>query len=123
MKKLSPEYREYIRSDRWRKGWRRKSTMYLVCGLDTIFPFLPAHHADHITYTNLTKELPLRDLVPLNKTVHLRMVTPTRDRLRKIFGRKLGNALMAWFLRGCVLWWWFVALSGLIQLCIFLRDL
>jgi hypothetical protein len=67
-KQLSPQYRNYINSDQWRKGWRRGLTMQLLLGRDAICPLLKAHHADHLHYKNLTRELPLRDLVPLIDT-------------------------------------------------------
>jgi hypothetical protein len=39
-------------------------------GRDALFPWLPAHHAEHLTYKNLGHEWPIRDIVPLNRDVH-----------------------------------------------------
>jgi hypothetical protein len=80
-------------------------------------PLLKAHHADHLHYKNLTHELPLRDLVPLNKTMHLRIVTPLRSLLRFILGRGLGNALLAWIFRAFVLGWWGLAIGLIARIC------
>jgi hypothetical protein len=115
-KQLSPKYRNYINSDQWRKGWRRGLTMRLLFGRDAICPLLKAHHADHLHYKNLTHELPLRDLVPLNKTMHLRIVTPLRSCLRFILGRSLGNALLAWILRAFVLGWQGAAIWAIVKI-------
>lgn len=115
-KQLSPKYRNYINSDQWRKGWRRGLTMQLLLGRDAICPLLKAHHADHLHYENLTHELPLRDLVPLNKTMHLRIITPLRSLLRIALGRKLGNALLAWTLRAFVLGWQSAAIWSIVKI-------
>jgi hypothetical protein len=113
--RLSPQYRAYIQSDRWRKGWRRQATLAMLLGQDCICPLLPATQADHLTYRNLEHELPLRDLVPLNRHTH-QLVTMLRDVLRAVLGRKTGNFLMAWFLRGCVLFWWGLAIAGFLRI-------
>jgi hypothetical protein len=111
---LSPQYQKYIKSDSWRS--RRPFIMALMLGRDTILPILPAHDCDHITYKNLGYELPLRDCVPLNKITHRWIITPLRSLLRFILGRSRGNFVMAWFLRGCVIWWWGCAIFGVVKL-------
>jgi hypothetical protein len=101
---LSPEYRQYINSKSWRS--KRPFIMALTLGRDSILPIFPAHDCDHLTYKNLGRELPLRDCVPLHRFTHRNVITPARSVLRKILGRSLGNFVAAWFLRGCVIWWW-----------------
>jgi hypothetical protein len=122
-KQLSPQYRNYINSDQWRKGWRRGLTMQLLLGRDAICPLLKAHHADHLHYKNLTCELPLRDLVPLNKTIHLRIITPLRSFLRAILGRSLGNALLAWILRAFVIGWQGAAIWAIVKIYQWVRTI
>jgi hypothetical protein len=122
-KQLSPQYRNYINSDQWRKGWRRGLTMQLLLGRDAICPLLKAHHADHLHYKNLTRELPLRDLVPLNKTIHLRIITPLRSFLRAILGRSLGNALLAWILRAFVIGWQGAAIWAIVKIYQWVRTI
>lgn len=113
-KYLSSEYREYIASDRWIKGWRRTWTMWMMLGGDALLPFLPAHHADHLHYKNLGHELPFRDILPLNRRVHLEVVTPVRAILRKQFGSTLGNHYLAFAMRAIVLFWWGLMVLGTI---------
>jgi hypothetical protein len=105
-KKLSSGYYEYINSPRWKQSLRRKLSLNLLFGRDIICPLLKAHDVEHLTYSNFKKELPIRDLVPLNRVVHRNIITPIKGLFRVIFGRKLGNFLMAWFLRTCLLFWY-----------------
>lgn len=119
---LSPEYRAYINSSEWKRGWRRGLTLWLLFGRDCILPIFPAHDADHVTYRNLTRELPLRDLVPLNRVMHRQIITPLRDLLRSLLGRKLGNRMLAWFLRGCVMFWWGVIFTIVVQIAALIQS-
>lgn len=116
---LSPEYRRYINSKEWRS--KRPAIMALMFGQDTICPIFKAHDCDHLTYRNLGHELPLRDCVPLHRVTHRQIITPLRAILRKLLGRKLGNAVVAWFLRGCVLWWWGLAIAGAVRMWLWVR--
>jgi hypothetical protein len=99
---LSPEYRQYINSDKW----RNRSRFIRRCTLDrdSLIPLLKAHHTDHLTYRNMGGELFLRDCVPLNRNVH-GFITALRKFLRWTIGRKLANFIVAWVMRIiCILW-------------------
>jgi hypothetical protein len=99
---LSPEYREYILSE----GWRKRSLLIRHCTLnrDALMPLLKANHADHLTYRNMESELFLRDCVPLNFATHW-VVTQLRKILRWAIGRNLANTIVAWVMRIiCVAW-------------------
>lgn len=53
-------------------GWqaRRKLAFALSFDRDCVFPMLKATQADHLHYTNLRSEVPLRDIVPLHPFTH-----------------------------------------------------
>lgn len=117
-KNLSPQYRNYIRSDRWLKGWRRQLTLRLLLGGCVLLPFLRATQADHLTYKNLEHELPIRDLVPVHPASHA-VIGLIRDIARAVLGRKLGNAIVAWWLRFMLLAWWGCAVLGVLAIAQF----
>jgi hypothetical protein len=99
---MSPEYRQYINSDRWadRSEWIRRCTL----NRDGLIPLLKAHHTDHITYRNMGHELFLRDCVPLHSVTHW-FITQLRKILRWAIGRKLANSVVAWPMRViCFAW-------------------
>lgn len=121
-KRLSPQYRNYIRSDRWRKGWRRGLSLKLLFGGCVLCPFLTATQADHLTYRNLEHELPFRDLVPVNKHSHA-LIGVIRDVARATLGRRMGNAIVAWWLRLMVLGWWSLMICGALVIYRFARSL
>lgn len=77
-KHFSPKYRQHVtqRSPSWRfRGWL---CFALLLGRDCICPLLPAHHAEHLHYRGLGRELPWLDIVPMNRWTH-RLVTWLKD--------------------------------------------
>ncbi len=71
---MSNEYYEYLNS----AEWHRKSRFFqgVMQNRDCVFPFLKTQDAHHMTYRNLKHEVFLRDVVPLNKTFHLKILHP-----------------------------------------------
>jgi hypothetical protein len=59
----------------------------------------------------------------LNKTIHLRIITPLRSLLRAILGRSLGNALLAWILRAFVIGWQGVAIWAIVKIYQWVRTI
>lgn len=116
-KKLSNEYVRYINSANWKQSRRRNIALHLLFGRDVIFPLLKAHDVEHLSYQRINfkqcrgYEIPFLDLLPLNRFMHRQVITPVKDLLRSFLGRKLGNAIVANFLRGCLLFWYAVMLS------------
>ncbi|MCU0550029.1 MAG: hypothetical protein MUC48_11830 [Leptolyngbya sp. Prado105] len=117
MKYLSNEYRQYINSKGWKQSLRRKIALNLLFGQDVIFPLLKAHDVEHLSYKRVDfknckgYEIPVLDLLPMNRFTHRKLITPIKDVLRTIFGRKIGNAITATFLRCCLIFWYAIALS------------
>lgn len=109
---VSPEYSRYINSSGWKKSLRRWIALHLLLGGDAVIPFLRAHHVEHLSYERIDfqnckgYEVPFLDLLPLNRWMHLKVVTPVKDVLRQLLGRRLGNAVVAYFLRICLLFWY-----------------
>ncbi len=64
----SPEYNAWVVSPQWRAKSRRycRSTQN-TC---VLFPWRTATHSHHLTYRNLTRELLIRDCVPLSREAH-----------------------------------------------------
>ncbi|BAS60439.1 MULTISPECIES: hypothetical protein [Leptolyngbya] len=116
MKHLSSEYKAYINSAGWKKSLRRAIAFNLLLGQDVVFPFLKAHDIEHLSYKRINfkncrgYEIPFLDLLPLNRVIHRQVVTPIKDVLRSLFGRKLGSAIVAYFLRMCLLFWYAIVL-------------
>ena len=102
-KTFSPLYIEHVvnRSPSWVA--RSQFCIFLLCGRDCLFPLLPATHADHITYRNLGYELPMRDIVPLNRNTH-QFITWLRALLKGWFGRQ-GQSVLAWIMRSSYAFW------------------
>ena len=117
MKYLSNNYRQYIYSKNWKQSLRRKIALNLLFGQDVIFPLLKAHDVEHLSYKRVDfkrcvgHEIPFLDLLPMNRFTHRKIITPVKDVLRKLLGRKLGNAIVANFLRCCLIFWYTIALS------------
>lgn len=113
-------YTAYINSKEWKQSNRRKIAFNLLLGQDVVFPLLKAHDIEHLNYKRIDfenckgYEIPFLDLLPLNRVVHRQIVTPIKDVLRVVCGRKLGNAITANFLRGCLLFWYAMALSPIL---------
>lgn len=90
---LSPEYSRYINSPGWKKSFRRWLALHLLFGGDAVIPFLRAHHVEHLSYKRIDfhncrgYEIPFLDLLPLNRWMHLEVVTPLKDQLRRSLGR------------------------------------
>jgi len=64
----SNEYLTYIKSPQWyAKSRKCQSLTPYHC---VLFPWLKSRHCHHLTYHNMTYELPLRDTVPLSVTAH-----------------------------------------------------
>ena len=120
MKTLSPEYRRYISSKGWKQSRRRRIALNLLFGQDVLFPLLKAQDVEHLSYRRIDfkncrgYEIPFIDLLPMNRFTHRKLITPIKDGLRSLCGRKLGNAIVANFLRGCLLFWYTVALSPIL---------
>ena len=121
-KQLSLEYQLYISSQGWKQSLRRKVALNLLLGRDVICPLLKAHDIEHLSYERVDfrncqgYEIPFLDLLPLNRFTHRQIVTPIKDALRQLLGRKLGNALVGNFLRFCLLFWYLVAFSLILLL-------
>ena len=95
-KRFSPKYRNYIikRHPAW--VFRSKLCKVLLLGRCCICPLLPGGDAAHLTYHNLCHELPLRDIVPMNRFFH------------RIFDSKLIKPLrpiLNWIVRGLYVFW------------------
>lgn len=67
-KALSPQYRRYMRSPKWRK--KSDFAKWLTRRRCVVFPWLRATNSHHLTYRNLEHELPVRDIVPLSELAH-----------------------------------------------------
>lgn len=119
-KSLSLEYQRYISSPGWKQSRRRKIALNLLFGRDVIFPLLKAHDIEHLSYQRVNfnqckgYEIPFLDLLPLSRFMHREVITPVKDLLRSVVGRKLGNAIVANFLRGCLLFWYLIMLSPIL---------
>jgi hypothetical protein len=80
----------------WRM--RRSSAMAITFGCDVVFPWLRADQVDHLHYSNLERELPIRDVVPLHHTTHA-VVTELRKRgHRKAVNAALRAAAIVWLI-------------------------
>lgn len=116
---VSPQYTTYIQSSDWKGSLRRKIALNLLFGRDPIIPLLKAHDVEHLSYKRVDfqnctgHEIPFLDLMPLNCFVHRQIITPLKDFLRQLLGRKWGNAIVAHFLRACLLFWYGVLLLAL----------
>jgi hypothetical protein len=112
---VSPQYVAYIRSSGWKGSLRRKIALHLLFGRDPIIPLLKAHDVEHLSYKRIDfencvgYEIPFLDLMPLNRLMHRQVITPLKDVLRKRLGRRLGNAIVAYSLRFCLLFWYGVS--------------
>jgi hypothetical protein len=124
----SPQYHRYINSKDWKESLRRKIALHLLFGQDVILPVLKAHDVEHLSYRRIDfkrckgYEIPFLDLLPMNCVTHRQIITPLKKMLRSFgasrsescFGRKLGNAIVAYFLRGCLLFWYAIAVSPML---------
>ena len=122
MKYLSNEYRQYIYSKGWKQSLRRKIALNLLFGCDPIFPLLRCHDVEHLSYKRIDfkncrgYEIPFLDIIGMNRFTHRKLITPIKDVLRNLLGRKLGNAIVANFLRCCLIFWYTIALSPFLLL-------
>jgi len=64
----SNKYLTYIRAPEWYA--KSKKCQSLTRHHCVLFPWLKSRHCHHLTYRNLTKEVPLCDTVPLSKSAH-----------------------------------------------------
>ncbi|MBD1851685.1 hypothetical protein H6F87_16965 [Cyanobacteria bacterium FACHB-502] len=121
---LSPQYFRYINSKGWKQSLRRKIALNLLFGRDPIIPLLKAHDVEHLSYKRVDfenctgYEIPFIDLIPLNRFIHRQVITPLKGFLKGLLGRKWGNAIVAHFLRACLLFWY-----GVLFLVLFLFAL
>lgn len=101
--RLSNEYTQHIRSDKWRNTSRFCRRVW--CDRDCIFPLFPSHETDHISYKNMGHEWPIRDVLPLSRTNH-QIITYLR-KLLKGGGMKitLAQRLLAWVMRIFAMLW------------------
>lgn len=124
MKYLSSEYKAYINPVGWKKSLRRRIALRLLFGRDPIIPLLAATEVEHLSYLRINfkqckgYEIPFLDIIGMNRVTHRNIVTPVKNLLRKLFGRRLGNAIVANFLRGCLLFWYVVLLSPVLFVAI-----
>jgi len=71
---------------------------------------------EHLSYKRINfencvgYEIPFLDLMPLNRFMHRQVITPLKDVLRERLGREWGNAIVAYCLRFCLLFWYGVLL-------------
>lgn len=84
-----------MESTSWRL--RRLATFALTWGRDAVFPLLPAQDAAHLSYRHLEHEIPVRDIVPLNRATH-RIV----DKLRA--DHRLAPYVNAYVRLSCLAW-------------------
>jgi len=74
MTKVRVDYQAYIHSKDWQQKSRKfRSIMFDRCA---VFPFLKSNQTHHMTYANLSRELLLRDCIPLSNFVHHGIVHP-----------------------------------------------
>ncbi len=87
--------------------WRclRYLSFAVTLGRCTVIPALKAHHNDHLTYRNLGHELPLRDVVPLNRYVHVAVTFLRARGLKTPVNALLRTAYCTWLVA-----WVFAAL-------------
>jgi hypothetical protein len=89
-------YKTYIVSPEWRAKSNR--CIALTRKRCILFPWLRARHTHHLTYRNLTKEIPIRDTVPLSKCAHWLVHLP-------IFWKSGLRPFVNWILRFLFLVW------------------
>lgn len=95
-KRFSAKYRNYIVKRHWTWVFRSKLCKVLLLGRCCICPLLPGGDAAHLTYKNIEHELPLRDIVPMNRFFH------------RIFDSQLlkpFRPVLNWLVRGLYLFW------------------
>jgi len=64
----SRAYKSYILSSDWYA--RRRAVLKIWRNRCALFPWLKADECHHLTYRNLTREIPWRDCLPLSKAAH-----------------------------------------------------
>lgn len=95
-KRFPPKYSNYIVKRRWDWVLRSKLCKIPLLGRCCVCPLLPGGDAARITYKNLCHELPLRDIVPMNRFFH------------RIFDSKPlkpFRPVLNWVVRGLYLFW------------------
>lgn len=114
-KRFSAEYRwaTSMRNPRWRR--LRRICFAVTMGRCAVVPLLKAHHNDHVTYRNLGKEWPLRDLVPLNRHVHAAVTYLRAHGLKGPVNLILRAAYTAWITAWAVGILWFVHAVGVLR--------
>lgn len=65
---MANEYLAYIMSSEWRK--KSLNVQRMTQNHCILFPWLPSNHAHHLTYRNMKREMPVRDIIPLSKKAH-----------------------------------------------------
>lgn len=98
----SRSYRSYIRSADWYA--RRRAILKIWRNRCALFPWMAADECHHLTYRNLTREVPWRDCLPLSKFAHQLVHHPIlwQSRKPKSFRRRGVNLV----LRTCALVSW-----------------
>jgi hypothetical protein len=105
-----------MQSTGWKQSLRCQIALNLLFGRDLIIPLLKAHDVEHLSYKRVDfqnctgHEIPFLDLMLLNRFIHRQAITPLKDFLRQLLRRKWGNAIVAHFLRACLLFWYGVLL-------------
>jgi hypothetical protein len=96
------EYLEYIYSPEWRI--KSKQVQRLTFNHCILFPWMKSNHAHHLTYKNLKKELPIRDIIPVSKCAHdiihrpILWKTPLRFLVNFLLRSLMILWIMVWFI-------------------------
>jgi hypothetical protein len=95
-RRFSPEYR--CATSPANPHWRlvRQLTFALTLHRDVLCIWWRATDADHLTYANLGREWPLRDLVPLNRRTHVVVTALRRWGFKPAVNFVLRSAYLAW---------------------------
>lgn len=90
----SNEYLSYINSEQWKAKSRKcQSLTRKHC---ILFAWLKSRHCHHMTYRNMTEEIPIRDTVALSVTAHKIIHFPIFWKNKKV------RPYINYFLRFCM---------------------
>lgn len=71
---MANEYLMYIMSSEWRQ--KSLNVQRMTQNHCILFPWLLSNHAHHLTYRNMKREMPIRDIIPLSRKAHSLVHTP-----------------------------------------------
>ena len=104
-------YQSYIHSREWQQKSRKyRGIMFNRC---SVFPFLKSGSTHHMTYSNLGREVLLRDCVPLSNTTHYYIVHPIARLFHKKHDIHSVRFFVNWLLLRPLFLFWFILLSFL----------